>query len=84
MAQTGGVLSGYVKHKGEAAAGVTVTISFHDSTGNHSLKASTDENGFFKFEDLAPGNYELIAEGTPGKGIENQSASALRHKYAGR
>lgn len=69
MAQSGGTLSGYVKQNGKTVSGATVTVTFHNSNGNHSLKASTDERGFFKFEDLAPGTYELIAESEPGKGI---------------
>ena len=69
MAQSVGNLSGYVDQNGQAAAGVTVSITFHDSSGNHTFEVLTDDKGFFKFGNLTPGTYELVAEGEPRKGI---------------
>jgi vitamin B12 transporter len=69
FAQANGTLSGYVTQDGKPVAGVIVTLSYHETTGNKTIKAVTDSSGFYKFDDLAPMTYELIAEGEPGKGI---------------
>ena len=55
--------------KGEAAAGATVTLSGRDASQRYGNREErrTDDLGRFRFPDLSPGDYEILArfEGAP-------------------
>src|ERR1051325_5401030 len=56
-----GSVSGRVTIKGNGAAGVAVGLRKGDFTmpGEQFLKATTDQDGFYRFGNLAPGNYSI-------------------------
>jgi vitamin B12 transporter len=74
LAQSGGVLYGRITQDGKPVPGANVNITVHDPMGNKTFTAVTDADGKYRFENLQPGNYMVIAEGERGKGIGYEGA----------
>lgn len=68
-AQTVPALRGRVTQNGVPVGGATVSLTYNDPTGNKTVNAVTDADGFYKFDDLPVGSHMVIAEGERGKGI---------------
>lgn len=49
-----------------------VTVILNDSAGTEVAITTTDENGYYQFKDLTPGDYEVIATTTDYASYENE------------
>ena len=64
-----GSLVGRVTQNGTPVAGARVEVTIQDPAGNKTITATSDADGYYRFENLKPGRYQLIAEGERYKGI---------------
>lgn len=77
FAQTGGSLTGRVTQNGQPVAGATVGVTVPDHTGNKTINAITDSDGFYRFDDLKPGRHMIIAEGERGRGVDSGTVEII-------
>lgn len=76
-AQSQPSLQGRVTQNGAPVPGATVSLTYHEPSGNKTITAVTDANGFYKFDELPVGSHMVIAEGERGKGIAYRGSVAI-------